>query len=83
MDARGFLNRGRGRESGMLRTLLWPVTAFLSGLGVLRAAIPLESLALMAVGLALSCFGLLRLMLREPGTLAHGPSKRSLSMRRQ
>jgi hypothetical protein len=51
----------------MFRTLLWPALAFLSGLGALKAAIPLQSMALMAVGLALSCFGLLRLVLREPG----------------
>ncbi|MEA3143816.1 MAG: hypothetical protein QOG31_1140 [Thermoplasmata archaeon] len=49
----------------MLRTLVWPALAFLSGVGALKAAIPLQSLALMAVGLALSSFGLLRLMLRD------------------
>ena len=49
----------------MLRTFVWPALAFLSGLGALKAAIPLKSLALMAVGLALSSFGLLRLMLRD------------------
>lgn len=49
----------------MFRTLVWPALAFLSGVGALKAAIPLQSLALMAVGLALSCFGLLRLMLRD------------------
>lgn len=49
----------------MFRTLVLPALAFLSGLGALKAAIPLQSLALMAVGLALSSFGLLRLMLRD------------------
>jgi hypothetical protein len=49
----------------MFRTLLWPALAFLAGVGALKAAIPLESLALMAVGLALSSYGLLRLMLRD------------------
>ncbi|HUR61766.1 MAG TPA: hypothetical protein VM286_05315 [Candidatus Thermoplasmatota archaeon] len=49
----------------MFRTLVWPALAFLTGVGALKAAIPLESLALMAVGLALSSFGLLRLMLRD------------------
>jgi hypothetical protein len=49
----------------MLRTLVWPALTFLSGVGALKAAIPLQSLALMAVGLALSSFGLLRLMLRD------------------
>jgi hypothetical protein len=52
----------------MFRTLVWPALAFLTGLGALKAAIPLESLALMAVGLALSSFGLLRLMLRDADT---------------
>jgi hypothetical protein len=55
----------------MLRTVLLPALAFLSGLGALKAAIPLQSLTLMAVGLSLSCFGLLRLILRDPGKRLH------------
>ncbi|MEA3202967.1 MAG: hypothetical protein QOI63_633 [Thermoplasmata archaeon] len=59
----------------MLRTFFLPALAFLSGLGALKAAIPLQSLALMAVGLALSCFGLLRLMLRDGGAAPARPSR--------
>jgi len=49
----------------MFRTIIWPALAFLSGVGVLKAAIPLESMVLMVVGLGLSSFGLLRLTLRD------------------
>jgi hypothetical protein len=51
----------------MFRTFLAPILSFLAGLGVLKAAIPLESLTLMGLGLALSGFGLLRLLLRDDG----------------
>jgi hypothetical protein len=61
----------------MLRTFLWPLLAFLSGLGALKAAIPLQSVALMAVGLALSCFGLLRLTLRDGQGLPARPRRHS------
>ncbi|HEX2067017.1 MAG TPA: hypothetical protein VHI93_09420 [Candidatus Thermoplasmatota archaeon] len=49
----------------MFRSWLWPALAFLSGVGALKASIPLQSLTLMAVGLALSCFGLVRLVLPD------------------
>jgi hypothetical protein len=53
----------------VIRTVLLSLAAFLSGVGVLKAAIPLQSLVLMGLGLALTCFGLVRL------TLASGVQK--------
>ena len=64
----------------MVRTLLLPLLAFLAGLGTLKVAIPLESLVLMAAGLALTGFGILRLLLRSDGNALSGRSARAVAV---
>lgn len=54
----------------MFRTLLLPLLSFAAGLGALKEAIPLQSLTLMALGLGLTGYGLLRLFLRDGNALS-------------